>query len=259
MLAKRIIACLDVSNGVVVKGVQFKNHQIVGDIISLSKRYTKEGIDELVFYDITAATNNTIVDRSWIEKVAEVINIPFCVAGGIRSVEDAKDILSFGADKISINSSALIDPTLITRISDRFGVQCMVVGVDSWFDKSSKQYMVQQYTGDVNRTYQTNWTTFNWIKQAQKYGAGEIVLNMMNQDGLQNGYDLLQLKKVKKICKVPLIASGGAGNLQHFYEALHYSNVDGVLAASVFHKNIVSIKYLKDFLIQQGIEIRKCQ
>ncbi|QFQ32843.1 imidazole glycerol phosphate synthase subunit HisF [Buchnera aphidicola (Aphis fabae)] len=258
MLAKRIIACLDVSNGVVVKGVQFKNHQIVGNIISLSERYAKEGIDELVFYDITAATNNTLVDRSWIEKVAEVINIPFCVAGGIKSVKDAENILSFGADKISINSSALIDPTLITRISDRFGVQCMVVGIDSWFDKVSKNYMVQQYTGNINRTYQTNWTTSDWIKQVQKYGAGEIVLNMMNQDGLQNGYDLLQLKEMKKLCKVPLIASGGAGNLKHFYEALYYSNVDGVLAASVFHKNIVSIKLLKDFLIQQGIEIRKC-
>ncbi|QCI18096.1 imidazole glycerol phosphate synthase subunit HisF [Buchnera aphidicola (Aphis nasturtii)] len=258
MLAKRIIACLDVSHGVVVKGIQFKNHQIVGDIIPLAKRYAKEGIDELVFYDITAATKNTVVDRSWIEKVAEVINIPFCVAGGIKSVEDARNILTFGADKISINSAALIDPTLITRIADCFGVQCMVVGIDSWFDKLSKRYMVQQYTGDVNRTYQTSWKTSNWIKHVQKCGAGEVVLNMMNQDGLQNGYDLLQLEKMRKICKVPLIASGGAGNLEHFYEALCYSNVDGVLAASVFHKNIVSIKLLKDFLIQKGIEIRQC-
>ncbi|UPT14486.1 imidazole glycerol phosphate synthase subunit HisF [Buchnera aphidicola] len=258
MLAKRIIACLDVDNGVVVKGVQFKNHQIVGNIVPLAERYAKEGIDELVFYDITAATKNTLVDRSWIEKVAEVINIPFCVAGGIKSIEDARQILSFGADKISINSAALIDPTLITRISDRFGIQCMVVGVDSWLDKSSKCYMVQQYTGDVNRTYQTNWKTSDWIKQIQKYGAGEIVLNMMNQDGLQNGYDLLQLKKMRNICKVPLIASGGAGNLEHFYEALFHSNVDGVLAASVFHKNIISIKILKDFLIAKGLEIRIC-
>ncbi|QIQ41159.1 MAG: imidazole glycerol phosphate synthase subunit HisF [Buchnera aphidicola (Aphis urticata)] len=258
MLAKRIIACLDVSHGVVVKGIQFKNHQIVGDIIPLAKRYAKQGIDELVFYDITAATKNTVVDRSWIEKVAEVINIPFCVAGGIKSVEDARNILSFGADKISINSAALIDSTLITRIADCFGVQCMVVGIDSWFDKLSKCYMVQQYTGDVNLTYQTCWKTSDWIKHIQRCGAGEIVLNMMNQDGLQNGYDLLQLKKMRKISKVPLIASGGAGNLEHFYEALCYSNVDGVLAASVFHKNIVSIQLLKDFLIQKGIEIRKC-
>lgn len=258
MLSKRIIACLDVSNGVVVKGIQFKNHQIVGDIIPLAKRYAEEGIDELVFYDINAATNNVLVDRSWIQKVAEVINIPFCVAGGIKSVKDAKSILSFGADKISINSSALIDPTLITKISDCFGVQCMVVGIDSWFDEFKKCYMVQQYTGDFHRTYQTDWKTSDWIKEVQKYGAGEIVLNMMNQDGLQNGYDLLQLKAMKKICKVPLIASGGAGNMNHFFEALHYSNVDGVLAASVFHKNKVNIKCLKDFLIKQGLEIRQC-
>ncbi|WP_343154345.1 imidazole glycerol phosphate synthase subunit HisF [Buchnera aphidicola] len=258
MLAKRIIACLDVSDGVVVKGVQFKNHQIVGDIIPLAQRYAKEGIDELVFYDIKAATNNTLVDRSWIEKVAEVINIPFCVAGGIKSVEDARNILSFGADKISINSSALIDPTLISRISDCFGVQCMVVGVDSWFDEYNKCYMVHQYTGNIHRTYQTKWKTSAWIKKIQEHGAGEIVLNMMNEDGLQKGYDIVQLKAMKKICKVPLIASGGAGHVKHFYEALFYSDVDGVLAASVFHKNIISIKILKDFLIEQGLEIRLC-
>lgn len=258
MLAKRIIACLDVNNGVVVKGVQFKNHEIVGDIISLSKRYTKEGIDELVFYDIKAATNNKLVDRSWIEKVAQIINIPFCVAGGIKSVEDAKNILSFGADKISINSSALIDPFLITKIADRFGVQCMVVGIDSWFDTKKNHYMVQQYTGDVYRTYQTSWKTLDWVEEVQKKGAGEIVLNMMNQDGLQNGYDLIQLRKIRKKCKVPLIASGGAGSINHFYEALNYANVDGVLAASVFHKKIVNIKDLKNFLIKKGMEIRIC-
>nr|AAC97360.1 cyclase [Buchnera aphidicola] len=258
MLAKRIIACLDVNNGVVVKGIQFKNHEIVGDIISLSKRYTKEGIDELVFYDITACTNNKLVDRSWIKKVAEIINIPFCVAGGIKSVEDAQNILSFGADKISINSSALIDPDLITKIANRFGVQCTVVGIDSWFDSDKKKYMVQQYTGDANRTYQTDWETIDWVEKVQKKGAGEIVLNMMNQDGLQNGYDLSQLNEIRKKCKVPLIASGGAGCADHFYQAFDHANVDGVLAASVFHKKIVNIKDLKYFLIQKGLEIRIC-
>ncbi|CAL4319295.1 imidazole glycerol phosphate synthase subunit HisF [Buchnera aphidicola] len=258
MLAKRIIACLDVNNGVVVKGVQFKNHKIVGDILSLSKRYTEEGIDELVFYDITASTENKLVDRSWIQKVAEVINIPFCVAGGIKSIEDVKNILSFGADKVSINSSALIDPDLITKIADRFGVQCTVVGIDSWFDTDKKKYMVQQYTGDVRRTYQTTWETLDWVEKVQNNGAGEIVLNMMNQDGLQSGYDLFQLCQIRKKCKVPLIASGGAGRIEHFYEALYYANVDGVLAASVFHKKIVNIKELKDYLIIKGMEIRTC-
>jgi cyclase len=258
MLAKRIIACLDVSNGVVVKGVQFQNHQTVGEIIPLAERYANEGIDELVFYDITASTENKLVNRSWIENVAEVINIPFCVAGGIKSIEDAKNILSSGADKISINSSALIDPDLISKISERFGVQCMVVGIDSWFDTVKKCYMVQQYTGDFSKTYQTSWETSDWVEKVQEKGAGEIVLNMMNQDGLQKGYDLLQLTQMRTICKVPLIASGGAGKIEHFYEALHYSNVDGVLAASVFHKNIVNIKELKNFLIKQGMEIRVC-
>lgn len=258
MLAKRIIACLDVSDGVVVKGVQFKNHEIIGEIIPLAQRYANDGIDELVFYDITASTKNTLVDRSWIERVAKVINIPFCVAGGIKSIEDAKNILSSGADKISINSSALIDPNLITKISKRFGVQCMVVGIDSWFDSEKKRYMVQQYTGDINQTYQTHWKTSDWIEEVQKKGAGEIVLNMMNKDGLQQGYDLLQLSQMRDICKVPLIASGGAGRIEHFYDAFDRCHVDGVLAASVFHKNIVNIKMLKTFLIQKGMEIRVC-
>ncbi|WP_284443283.1 imidazole glycerol phosphate synthase subunit HisF [Buchnera aphidicola] len=258
MLAKRIIACLDVNNGVVVKGIKFQNHKIVGNIVPLAKRYAKEGIDELVFYDITASTKNKLVDKSWIEKIAEVINIPFCVAGGIKSVEDAKSILSSGADKISINSSALIDPNLITKISERFGVQCMVVGIDSFFDKVKNSYMVQQYTGDFSKTYQTCWKTSDWVKKVQEKGAGEIVLNMMNQDGLQQGYNLLHLSEIREICKVPLIASGGAGNMNHFYEALHYSNVDGVLAASVFHTNKVDIRTLKNFLATKGMEIRVC-
>ncbi|AEO07926.1 imidazole glycerol phosphate synthase subunit HisF [Buchnera aphidicola] len=258
MLAKRIIACLDVSNGVVVKGIKFKNHQIVGDIIPLAKRYANEGIDELVFYDITASTKNKLVSHDWIKKIAQVINIPFCVAGGIKSIKDAQDILSSGADKISINSAALINPHLITEISNQFGVQCTVVGIDSLFDQKKNCYMVQQYTGDVSQTYQTIWKTSDWVKKVQEQGAGEIVLNVMNQDGLQTGYDIIHLKKIRKICKVPLIASGGAGTLEHFYDALYHSNVDGVLAASVFHKKIIDIKILKSFLINKGIEIREC-
>ncbi|QIQ41716.1 MAG: imidazole glycerol phosphate synthase subunit HisF [Buchnera aphidicola (Microlophium carnosum)] len=258
MLAKRIIACLDVNNGVVVKGIKFQNHKIVGDILPLSKRYTKEGIDELVFYDITASTRNKLVNKIWIKNIAKIINIPFCVAGGIKSVEDAGSILSSGADKISINSAALMDPDLITKISERFGVQCTVVGIDSWFDKEKNSYMVQQYTGDIRKTYQTCWKTSDWVKKVQEKGAGEIVLNVMNKDGLQQGYDLSHLSEIREICKVPLVASGGAGNITHFYEALHYSNVDGVLAASVFHRNIVDIRTLKNFLIARGMEIREC-
>ena len=150
MLAKRIIPCLDVKDGVVVKGVQFRNHEVMGGIVELAKRYADEGADELVFYDITASSDSRVVDKSWVRKIAEVINIPFCVAGGIKSVEDAARILEYGADKISINSPALADPTLITRLADRFGVQCVVCGIDSYYDEATDRYLVKQYTGDVN-------------------------------------------------------------------------------------------------------------
>ncbi|OCG10973.1 imidazole glycerol phosphate synthase subunit HisF [Gilliamella sp. App6-5] len=258
MLAKRIIPCLDVRNGQVVKGVQFRNHEIIGDIVPLAKRYAQEGADELVFYDITASSDGRVVDKSWIAKVAEVIDIPFCVAGGIKTVEDAGQILSFGADKISINSPALTDPTLITRLADRYGVQCIVVGIDTWYDKESNNYHVYQFTGDEKRTVATKWNTLDWVEVVQKRGAGEIVLNMMNQDGIRNGYDLEQLKAVRGICKVPLIASGGAGNVAHFLQAFDEAEVDGALAASVFHKQIINIGELKQYLAQHGVDIRLC-
>jgi imidazole glycerol-phosphate synthase subunit HisF len=258
MLAKRIIPCLDVRNGQVVKGVQFRNHEVIGDIVPLAKRYAQEGADELVFYDITASSDGRVVDKSWIAKVAEVIDIPFCVAGGIKTVEDAGQILSFGADKISINSPALTDPTLITRLADRYGVQCIVVGIDTWYDKESNNYHVYQFTGDEKRTVATKWNTLDWVEVVQKRGAGEIVLNMMNQDGIRNGYDLEQLKAVRGICKVPLIASGGAGNVAHFLQAFDEAEVDGALAASVFHKQIINIGELKQYLAQHGVDIRLC-
>ena len=182
-----------------------------------------------------------MVDKSWVSRVAEVIDIPFCVAGGIKSLEDAAKILSFGADKISINSPALADPTLITRLADRFGVQCIVVGIDTWYDAETGKYHVNQYTGDESRTRVTQWETLDWVEEVQKRGAGEIVLNMMNQDGVRNGYDLEQLKKVREVCHVPLIASGGAGTMEHFLEAFRDADVDGALAASVFHKQIINI------------------
>lgn len=247
MLAKRIIPCLDVRDGQVVKGVQFRNHEIIGDIVPLAKRYAEEGADELVFYDITASSDGRVVDKSWVSRVAEVIDIPFCVAGGIKSLEDAAKILSFGADKISINSPALADPTLITRLADRFGVQCIVVGIDTWYDAETGKYHVNQYTGDESRTRVTQWETLDWVQEVQKRGAGEIVLNMMNQDGVRNGYDLEQLKKVREVCHVPLIASGGAGTMEHFLEAFRDADVDGALAASVFHKQIINIGELKAY------------
>ncbi|PHZ28431.1 imidazole glycerol phosphate synthase subunit HisF [Yersinia bercovieri] len=258
MLAKRIIPCLDVKDGQVVKGVQFRNHEIIGDIVPLAQRYAQEGADELVFYDITASSDGRVVDKSWVSRVAQVIDIPFCVAGGIKSVEDAGQILAFGADKISINSPALADPTLITRLAERYGVQCIVVGIDTWYDEESGSYQVYQFTGDEKRTKATTWQTEDWIKEVQLRGAGEIVLNMMNQDGVRNGYDLRQLKQMRAICHVPLIASGGAGTPEHFLEAFRDTDVDGALAASVFHKQIINIGELKKYLSEQGVEIRVC-
>lgn len=258
MLAKRIILCLDVRQGQVVKGVQFRHHEIIGDIVPLARRYAEEGADELVFYDITASADGRVVDKRWIAEVAEVIDIPFCVAGGIQSVEQAGELLSYGADKISINSPALADPKLISRLADRFGVQCIIVGIDIWFDAASRRYQVNQYTGDETRTRITPWQTLDWVEEVQRRGAGEIVLNMMNQDGVRNGYDLPQLRQVRDRCHVPLIASGGVGSMAHFLAAFREAEVDGALAASVFHKQIINIGELKKFLAAEGVEIRLC-
>lgn len=256
MLAKRIIPCLDVKDGQVVKGVRFRNHEIIGDIVSLAKRYSEEGADELVFYDITASSDGRTVSKDWVNRVAEVIDIPFAVAGGISTVSQAAQILSKGADKISVNSPALADPDLITRLAKEFGVQC-VVGIDSWYDPENDTYWVNQFTGDEKKTRRTQWKTLDWVREVQSLGAGEIVLNMMNQDGVRQGYDIEQLRKVREICKVPLIASGGAGAKEHFLEAFEKAHVDGALAASVFHKNVLQISELKDWLIAQGVEMRR--
>jgi len=257
MLAKRIIPCLDVRDGQVVKGVQFRNHEIIGDIVPLAQRYATEGADELVFYDITASSDGRTVDKSWVQRVAQVIDIPFCVAGGIKTVADAEQLFAFGADKISINSPALANPDLINQLSERFGVQAVVVGIDSWFEQSTGKYWVNQYTGDESRTRQTHWQLLDWVQEVQSRGAGEIVLNMMNQDGVRQGYDLTQLKMVRQVCRVPLIASGGAGEMVHFRDSFIEANVDGALAASVFHKQIIQIGELKRYLRQHNIEIRE--
>ncbi len=258
MLARRIIPCLDVRYGKVVKGVQFRNHEIIGDIVPLAQKYAEAGADELVFYDITASSDGRVVDKSWVSRIAEVIDIPFCVAGGIKSEADAKEILMMGADKISINSPALREPELITRLADVFGQQCIVVGIDSFYNKETDQYQVYQFTGDETRTQKTEWTTFDWINNVVSLGAGEIVLNCMNQDGVRQGYDIEQLKQARAVCNVPLIASGGAGAIEHFREVYQAADVDGALAASVFHKGIIAINDLKDYLKNEHIEVRPC-
>ena len=256
MLAKRIIPCLDVRDGVVVKGVQFKNHEVVGDIVELAQRYSDNGADELVFYDITASSDSRVVDKSWVAAVADVLSIPFSVAGGIRSLDDARTLLAYGADKISVNSPALENPDFINQLSDEFGRQCVVIGIDSFVTEQG-DLQVWQYTGREDKASHAGRSTLQWVQEVEARGAGEIVLNMMNQDGMRQGYDLPQLKAVRAATRLPLIASGGAGTMAHFKEAFT-AGADGALAASVFHKNLISIPELKAWLISQGQEIRPC-
>jgi cyclase len=252
--ARRIIPCLDVRDGVVVKGVQFRDHTVVGDIVPLAQRYRDETADELVFYDITASVEDRAVDLAWISRVARELDIPFAVAGGVRSVEQAAERLAHGADKISINSPALERPELIDEMAKRFGSQCVVVGIDS--RREGGELVVHQYTGDPSKSRATQRRTLEWIAEAQDRGAGEIVLNCMNEDGRRKGYDLEQLLRARAIAKVPLIASGGAGALEHFRDVFHEADVSGALAASVFHSAAIAIPELKDYLASCGIEVR---
>jgi cyclase len=254
MLAKRIIPCLDVRDGRVVKGVQFRNHEDVGGILDLALRYRDAGADELVFYDITASVDDRSVSPDWVKAVSKVLDIPFCVAGGIKTIKAAGARLAAGADKISINSPALMNPELITDLSRAFGQQCIVVGVDSFEDKGT--YRVRSHTGDPDKQRETGRETLAWIREACERGAGEIVLNCMNQDGVRKGYDISQLMAVREICPVPLIASGGAGEISHFEDVFKLANVDGALAASVFHKDVIQIPTLKSKLKATGIEMR---
>lgn len=238
----------------VVKGVQFRNHRVVGDILKLAKRYCDEHADELVFYDITASPDGRSVDRGWVRDVAAVIDIPFCVAGGIRSVADAEDVLNKGADKISINSPALANPNLITDLAKRFGSQCVVIGIDSRAEHG--EYFVYQNTGDPDKTSAAEKLTTQWVDEVQDRGAGEIVLNCMNQDGVRQGYDIAQLNRVRTRCSVPLVASGGAGAAQHFLDVFRQAKVDAALAASVFHSAEIDIGELKSLLSRSGVSVR---
>jgi cyclase len=243
-----------VRDGQVVKGVRFRDHRVVGDILELATRYRAEGADELVFYDITASPEQRSVDRSWISRIAAVLDIPCCVAGGIRSVADAEAVLNAGAEKISVNSPALAEPALIDRLAHRFGSQCVVVGVDS--QTVGDDFLVYQYTGDPERSRSTARRTLDWVREVQDRGAGEIVLNCMASDGVRTGYDLAQLQKVRAVCRVPLIASGGAGAIEHFVDVFAVAHVDGALAASVFHSGAIAIPDLKRYLREQQIEVR---
>ena len=254
MLAKRIIPCLDVKDGKVVKGVRFADHIILGDVIELAQRYRDQGADELVFYDITASPEQRVVSLEWVDQVAQWLDIPFCVAGGIRTLTDARRILNAGADKISINTPALQNPELIRQLAQEFGRQCVVVGIDSLAENDD--YYVYQNTGDPNKTQAAKRLTLEWIVEVEKLGAGEIVLNCMNQDGTRVGYDIAQLRSAAEHLTIPLIASGGAGQMAHFRDVFLQASVDGALAASVFHTGAIAIPELKQYLLRQNIEVR---
>jgi cyclase len=255
-VARRIIPCLDVRDGQVVKGVQFRNHRVMGDIIELAARYRDEGADELVFYDITASPQGRSVDIDWVRRVSETIDIPFCVAGGIRSVGNAGRVLEQGADKISINTPALEHPGLIDELVKAFGSQCVVIGVDSIADGGA--YTVRSHTGTPDDMRDPGKRTLDWLAEVVDRGAGEVVLNCMSSDGTRAGYDITQLNAARKLLPIPLVASGGAGTIGHFVTVFNDADVDAALAATVFHSGQIPIPTLKQSLAEAGIEVRPC-
>lgn len=250
MVSKRIIPCLDIKNGRTVKGVNFVDLQDAGDPVELADRYSKEGADELVFLDITATKEKRKTLVELVEKVARKVNIPFTVGGGISSVEDVNMLLRAGADKVSINSSAVKNPKLISELANKFGSQCIVLAVDAKLIRG--QWKVFLVGGRV----ETELDLFEWIQEGVRLGAGEILFTSMDHDGTKNGFANETLKKISDLVKVPVIASGGAGTIQHFSDTFIKGKADAALAASVFHYKEIEIKDLKKELDQQGINIR---
>ncbi len=237
-----------------VKGVQFRDHRDAGDIVEQALRYRDEGADELVFYDISASAEDRTLDLDWVRRIARIIDIPFSVAGGIRSRDHAAACLDSGADKVSINSPALERPALIDELARDFGSQCIVLGVDS-FDAGGT-HLVHQYTGSPERSRDTGLSTLDWVREACDRGAGEVVLNCMRNDGVRTGYDIAHTAVVIEAVTVPVIASGGAGTPEHFRAAFD-AGASGALAATVFHDRLIAIPDLKEYLSQCGIEMRR--
>ncbi len=250
MLKKRIISCLDIKDGRTVKGVNFIDIRDAGDPVELAKRYMQEGADELVFLDITATTEKRKTLVELVKKLAKEINIPFTVGGGINSVEDAKLVIEAGADKVSINSSAVKRPALITEIAAQFGNQCVVVAIDTKFDNN--QWMVYVNGGKTP----TQFKTIEWVKEAEKLGAGELLLTSMNNDGTKNGFALDITKEVSTSVNIPVIASGGAGEKAHFKDVFLQTKASAALAASIFHFNEITISKLKSYLKTENISVR---
>lgn len=252
MLTKRIIPCLDVKDGRVVKGKKFDDIKDVDDPVELGRFYSEQGADELVFYDITASFEKREISLDFVSKVAKEINIPFCVGGGVETIEDFQRILRKGADKISVNSGAIKNPNLIKEASLKFGNQCVVLSIDAKKDGDGN-YKVYTQGG----RYKTDLDAIEWAVLGVKLGAGEICINSIDEDGMKNGYDLELLKRLTDAVNVPIIASGGAGTYEHFLSALKETNVDAVLAASVFHYREIAISDLKKYLSLNNINIRQ--
>ena len=252
MHTKRIIPCLDVNNNRVVKGVNFVNLRDAGDPVEVAKAYNKAGADELVFLDITASSDNrnTVVDM--VRRVAEQVFIPFTVGGGIRTVDDFKTLLREGADKISINSSAIMNPRLISDAADKFGSQCVVVAIDAKKRADGSGWNVYKNGGRID----TGLDAVEWAAKAVRMGAGEILLTSMDCDGMKTGYDIALTRQVSEAVSVPVIASGGAGTKEHFYQALTDGKADAALAASLFHYKELEIADLKRYLKERGISVR---
>lgn len=251
MLAKRIIPCLDVKDGRVVKGVNFINLVDAGDPVENGKFYDSEGADELCFLDITASSDRRNIILEMVKKVAETVHIPFTVGGGIRTVEDVRLILSNGADKVSINTAAVQEPSIITESAERFGSQCILVAIDAKKNERGG-WTVFLHGGRTP----TGLDAVEWASQAQKLGAGEILLTSMDRDGTKDGYDIELTRSISEAVTIPVIASGGAGNIEHLYQGLTAGKADAVLAASIFHFREISIREVKRELISRDLPIR---
>ncbi|MEK5441156.1 MULTISPECIES: imidazole glycerol phosphate synthase subunit HisF [unclassified Fredinandcohnia] len=252
MITKRIIPCLDVKDGRVVKGIQFVGLRDAGDPVELAKFYDSEGADELVFLDISASHEGRKTMVEVVEKVAAELAIPFTVGGGINSLEDMKKILRAGADKVSLNTAAVTNPALIKEGADFFGSQCIVVAIDAKYDEKLSSWRVYTHGGRKA----TEWEVVSWAKEAIKLGAGEILLTSMDDDGSKDGFNLELTKRVSEAVTVPVIASGGAGNAEHFVQAFKEGKADAALAASIFHYKETSVKEVKTYLKEKGVNVR---
>lgn len=252
MFTKRIIPCLDVKNGRVVKGTNFVNLRDAGDPIEVGKAYGEAGADELVFLDITASSDARQIKIDMVRKVAETIFIPFTVGGGIRTVDDFKMILREGADKIAVNSAAIMNPDLISEAADKFGSQCVVVAIDAKRREDNSGWNIYKNGGRVDMGIDA----VEWAMKANRLGAGEILLTSMDCDGTKDGYDIELTRMVSENVSIPVIASGGAGNKEHFYQALTEGKADAALAASLFHYKELEMKDLKGYLREKGVSVR---